>query len=275
MLKLQTGFTGRTLDLALKTKPIIADNGSDERARLYNTARWHRARRAFLQAHPLCATCKAKGFIVAARAVDHVAGHQHSDWLARFWDPDGWQALCLPCHNAKAAAEGAAWARGILLDAAALETRRLPMDLQPSRVPLTIVTGAPDSGKSTYVRDRIRPGHLWICVDRIKAELSGKPEHWAPDRWVKPALERRNALLRSLATITRYSAAWFIVGAPDPAERRRWHTMLGGELVVLSTSLAECILRINDDRSRPIATKARLIGAARAWWGANPDTGGR
>jgi len=100
----------RAIDLAVaKAPPTDLEAGSAERARLYHTARWLRARHAFLVAHPLCITCEQAGFIVAAVAVDHRDGHRRTDWRGRFWDQTRWQSLCAACHNQKSAKELADW----------------------------------------------------------------------------------------------------------------------------------------------------------------------
>jgi 5-methylcytosine-specific restriction enzyme A len=66
--------------------------------------RWRRARAAFLAQHPVCATCKARGRVVAATVVDHVVPHRGDQKL--FWDQTNWAPACKPCHDAKTAREG-------------------------------------------------------------------------------------------------------------------------------------------------------------------------
>ena len=84
---------------------------SKERASLYHSGRWQRARLRFLRLHPLCVECTAAGLVVAASAVDHREGHRTGQWRERFWDEAAWQALCLNCHNVKSARELAEWNR--------------------------------------------------------------------------------------------------------------------------------------------------------------------
>jgi hypothetical protein len=104
--------TRRQIDLSMaKAPPSDQEAGSAERVALYHTARWLRARRRFLAAHPLCVLCEQAGFVVAAVVVDHVHGHRRANWLRSFWDESRWQPLCLACHNAKTAAEVAEWSR--------------------------------------------------------------------------------------------------------------------------------------------------------------------
>jgi 5-methylcytosine-specific restriction protein A len=88
--------------------PLESPNEADyrERCRLYLTARWRKARAAFLDANPNCETCLDQGTLTPATVVDHRDGHAFDDWRDRFWNPAGWQAMCQRCHAAKSAREG-------------------------------------------------------------------------------------------------------------------------------------------------------------------------
>lgn len=59
--------------------------------------RWRAARRAFLDANPLCLMCKAQGIRTQANIVDHIKAHRGD--LALFWDPSNWQPMCAHHHN--------------------------------------------------------------------------------------------------------------------------------------------------------------------------------
>jgi 5-methylcytosine-specific restriction protein A len=73
-------------------------------SRLYGY-RWQQERKRFLQQHPLCVHCLAKGVITAATVVDHRKAHRGDRTL--FWDKSNWDPCCKPCHDAKPeAAEG-------------------------------------------------------------------------------------------------------------------------------------------------------------------------
>ena len=67
-------------------------------ARGYN-AEWRRARKAFLQKHPLCAECRQNGRLTPATVVDHIIPHRGDRTL--FWDENNWQPLCKGCHDQK------------------------------------------------------------------------------------------------------------------------------------------------------------------------------
>ncbi len=68
------------------------------------TARYQRARAAFLESNPLCAECRRQGFTAGADELDHIEPVEAG---GPFWDESNWQGLCRPCHEAKTAAENA------------------------------------------------------------------------------------------------------------------------------------------------------------------------
>lgn len=67
-------------------------------ARGYN-AEWRRARKTYLQLHPLCAECLKEGRLTPATVIDHIMPHRGDQRL--FWDEQNWQPLCAACHNKK------------------------------------------------------------------------------------------------------------------------------------------------------------------------------
>ena len=62
-------------------------------------AKWRRARKLFLQRHPLCANCLSQGALTPATVVDHIVPHRGDHRL--FWDEQNWQPLCKACHDRK------------------------------------------------------------------------------------------------------------------------------------------------------------------------------
>ena len=62
-------------------------------------AKWRRARKLFLQRHPLCANCLSQGIVTPATVVDHIVPHRGD--RALFWDENNWQPLCKSCHDRK------------------------------------------------------------------------------------------------------------------------------------------------------------------------------
>lgn len=60
---------------------------------------WRKARRRYLEAHPLCVACRKRGRYTRATDVDHIIPHRGNKKL--FWDERNWQALCHRCHSVK------------------------------------------------------------------------------------------------------------------------------------------------------------------------------
>lgn len=262
----------------------------------YSTATWRGLRTAKLRTAPLCEICKVEGRLKPATVVDHIVPIKHGG--DAFPPLTGLQALCPSCHGRKTArgieagAIKAKWARGSCdaegrpLDAAHpwkggngrlpghMVERRMPSDLKPSAIPLTIVCGPTGAGKSTYVRGNAGPNDIVICLDTIIQQLTHLPEHHSQPWALPKAIDIRNTRLRRLASDATHEHAWFIVSAPHPSDRRKWKAALGGDIVVINTPLAECIRRIKADPCRN-GLEDRMIDAATNWWKANPHLAGK
>ena len=63
------------------------------------TSKWNRARKRFLEKHPLCVQCMKEGRYVKATDVDHIIPHRGDPIL--FWDETNWQPFCHSCHSIK------------------------------------------------------------------------------------------------------------------------------------------------------------------------------
>jgi predicted kinase len=191
-----------------------------------------------------------------ASVVDHIIPHRGDQ--AKFWDSANWQSLCTRCHSSrKQAMEPRA--------SAAAQKRSLPFDIKRSRIPVTMVCGPPGSGKSTYVRQNAGPNDLIIDLDVIRSRLSSQPIHSPAAHATRAALEERNRLLRSLASDHDHDKAWFIISAPNAAERAMWRDKLGATVVLLAVPIEECRRRIWSDPER-VGQCQRMEDLARRWW---------
>jgi len=150
-------------------------------------------------------------------------------------EDDNIQCLCDPCHKLKSARE----------DTSHQAAANHPLWLKPSAIPLTIVTGPPCSGKTTYVANNRKPSDIVIDLDTIQMDISPAYQHWQgglDSVLFNKAIRVRNALLGALSSQTRGSA-WFIVSAPAEAERRWWQSQLGGTILLLHPGADECKAR--------------------------------
>ena len=69
---------------------------------IYNSRRWRKARKLYLEKHPLCILCKKEARLTAADVVDHIKPINQGGAV---WDQDNWQPLCHRHHNIKSGKE--------------------------------------------------------------------------------------------------------------------------------------------------------------------------
>lgn len=62
-------------------------------------AAWNKARKCYLETHPLCVECLKQGRYIKATDIDHIKPHRGDSVL--FWDQNNWQSLCYRHHSIK------------------------------------------------------------------------------------------------------------------------------------------------------------------------------
>lgn len=121
---------------------------------------------------------------------------------------------------------------------------------------LTVVTGAPCSGKSTYVRQHAVPGDVVIDFDLIAQALGSPVDHGHDSQYWKVAIEARDAAIK--AAIGRHREGcrvWVIDSKPSPA-KQEWYTKAGARFADLTASPAE--LHARAAAGRPASWHARI-----------------
>jgi 5-methylcytosine-specific restriction protein A len=242
----------------------------------YKHRRWKRMRLAQLAIEPLCAICKAKGKVEPATIVDHV--EKHFGDIDKFWTGK-LQSVCRQCHEVrKKFIESRGYDRVVGADGWPLDPKHpanlpreafqrfgfsIPHHLRASAIPVTLVCGAPASGKTTWVDAHKRFGDTVISLDECKVAVGGRL--WDTDRRIlRRALAYRDAMLRSLAN-KKDGHAYVVIGGPSEDERDAWCRALGtSNVVVLDTPADVCIARINSDRARAHAV-ADLTNGVKRW----------
>lgn len=95
--KHKPGFQRPKVATSEAPAPKRHDTRLSARQRGYDTA-WEKARKGYLQHHPLCVHCLAEGIVTAATVVDHIDPHRGD--MVKFWDStNNWQALCATHHS--------------------------------------------------------------------------------------------------------------------------------------------------------------------------------
>lgn len=81
-----------------KHRPLHPEETRSAGSRGYG-ATWNRARKRYLETHPLCVECLKQGRYVKVSDVDHIKPHRGDSVL--FWDRSNWQSLCHRHHSIK------------------------------------------------------------------------------------------------------------------------------------------------------------------------------
>jgi len=238
-----------------KLRPSSVERGYD--------ADWKTARKRHLANNPWCSVA---GCALPASDVDHILSVQDRPELRL--EPSNFRSMC-HVHHAQRTARDQGFARtgeGNSVNAP-LRGARHPEWLRPSVVPLTLVCGAPGSGKSLYVEQRRGPKDMVLDLDVIIAKLSGFPIYTAPSSWADAGLRWRNGRLSLLGYVSsRWPAAWLIVSEPRENWRQWWFDKMRARCVVLETSETTCRDRVMHDERRPRAVVPRHLELIEHWW---------
>jgi predicted kinase len=122
---------------------------------------------------------------------------------------------------------------------------------------LTVVTGPPCVGKTTYVQQHALPGHIVVDFDALAQALGSPVSHGHDHPIWKTTADARDAAIRTAVECHRQGAtAWIIDSRPTPAARRRY-LEAGGRIVDLTAPAAE-LHRRADAAGRPAAWHHRI-----------------
>ena len=115
---------------------------------------------------------------------------------------------------------------------------------------LTVITGPPCSGKTTYVAQHAKPGHITVDFDTLAQALGSPVTHGHARPVWKVAIDARDAAITAAIGRHRQGAtAWIIDSRPTPAARRRY--LEAGARIVDLTAPAEELHRRADQAGRP------------------------
>ncbi len=122
---------------------------------------------------------------------------------------------------------------------------------------ITIVAGPPCAGKSTYIRERAKPGDVIIDLDPLSRALTvGYDDgHMVPDYLGHIAVGARNGAVRRAVRLREAAkgvAVWIIHTAPKPADLASYR-LWKAEVVVIDPGKDVCLERAA--RLRPQVTQ--------------------
>ncbi|MHB8303615.1 MAG: HNH endonuclease [Acidobacteriaceae bacterium] len=188
-------------------------------------ARWQKTSRAYLAAHPLCVDPYQahRARAVAATQTDHIVPHRGDMQL--FWNHDNWQPLCAQCHSRKTAEEDGGFGR-----------------TYAKRV--TLVFGAPGSGKTTYVRSHMSPGDLVWDLDVVTAAVTGLRLYQRTEGALRYVMAMRDAFYRAAALRGYCERVWIIDSRADLNEREALRREMDADVIVMDTAQDVCNQRV-------------------------------
>lgn len=115
-----------------------------------------------------------------------------------------------------------------------------------------VISGAPGSGKSTYVQKAKKNGDLVVDLDLIASALQGSTERHPDFEPVMDAvLATRDAIYKTIENRKgKWNNAYVITSNPSDLFVTALAGKLSAEVVKMDTSLEECKNRIQNDTSR-------------------------
>jgi predicted kinase len=113
---------------------------------------------------------------------------------------------------------------------------------------LTVITGPPCGGKTTYARQYAKPGDIVIDFDLIAQALGSLATHGHSDHIAAVASEARHAAIAEAIAQHRKGRRVWIVDT-DPGERRRkQYAIAGARTVTCTAPPAELHRRASENR---------------------------
>jgi len=134
---------------------------------------------------------------------------------------------------------------------------------------ITVVTGAPCSGKSTYVMEHARTGDVIIDMDRIALALTTDDvadHNYSPEVRTVAISARAGAVKRALSIggVARANV-WLIHTQPD-ADALRSYRLASARMVTIDPGIDVCMERLTE---RPAANRDVVAQAIKKWFRVN------
>lgn len=239
----------------------------------YKSQAWRRARQAYIDYRTaidggICEMCQRE----PGNEVHHKVflRPENIDDESITLNPDNFMLLCYDCHQlqheaAKRTAQLLAKQRdgkGNVLIAGSYYYDENG-EIRPFKVHL--VWGPPGAGKTTYVREHIRPGDVVIDLDLIGAALSMADKADIPRNVERIAYDIRDFLYSRIAQRKLNAReVWAIAGVPKRKQRQDLAKKLDAELIFIPATFQECYDHVLSDKERK--DKALQLAIIEKWF---------
>lgn len=108
-----------------------------------------------------------------------------------------------------------------------------------------IVFGPPLSGKTSYVKEHMKPGDIVVDMDALYQAVSFQGEYCKPNNLFYNVRGIHNQLIDNIKTrFGGWYNAWIVGGYADRYKRERLAEDLGAELIFCDVSKEECLMRL-------------------------------
>lgn len=205
--------------------------------------KWTKFRSRYLAKHPLCMDCEERDEVSLATEVHHERSILEYPELK--YAESNLKALCETCH----ARRGAGFWKG-------KELKKMKY--------IIVITGPPCSGKSTYVKQHMKPGDLVWDYDEIMKALTGQDLYYRPEWGIDVCAAIRDALYKNIDSSIKVKKVWIITCSPKRYQRNELRKRFDAEVIIIKPDIQVCINRINQDARRP--DKAIWVDAITQWY---------
>lgn len=104
---------------------------------------------------------------------------------------------------------------------------------------LTVITGPPCSGKTTYAREHAKPGDLVIDFDQLAQALGSPDTHDHPSATVYVTRAAWQTAVRAAIGCHHRGARVWLIDTEPSAHRRHQYSKAGAKVVTLTAPAAE------------------------------------
>lgn len=129
-------------------------------------------------------------------------------------------------------------------------------------IKVSIVWGAPASGKTTYVIKHMDDGDVVVDLDLIKQSLSMQGKTQTGDNFLNLALSIREHIyeLIEYREVIKCNRVWVVAGLPKREDREYLFNRLQADnLIHIKATKKECIERADNDSDREDKQLQRMI----------------